>query len=89
MKQTLKVGDRVIFTSNPRDYTLSKSNPIWDGKQGKVTGTIKDESSALNGDTIFRVIWATGTSNSYRSVKGDNGGLSKHYNVPDELFDMG
>lgn len=55
-KIEFKIGDRVKLTSG--DYDDSENNPYWNGKEGKVAGTV-DRIDSLH------VQWDNGTSNCY------------------------
>ena len=57
------VGARVVFFSNPSGYVLRRSNPLWNGEEGKVVGTISSIGSNNMG-----INWDNGTSDDYDSV---------------------
>ena len=52
-----KVGSRVKYTSNV--WKDNKNNPLWDGKYGKIVGTIMEI------DGWIRVLWDNERYNSY------------------------
>jgi len=53
----MKVGDRVILPLSK--YKNSYNNPIWDGKYGRIVGTVIYKNS------IYKVKWDNGYYNSY------------------------
>ena len=56
----LKVGDRVKYTSGI--YGDEKQNPLWDGKYGKVIGTLV---SIVQAECSLFVQWDNKTRNNY------------------------
>ena len=58
-----KINDRVIYTSGK--YGDFPNNPLWNGEQGRVIGTLADNIEADEYDVFARVEWDNGTVNSY------------------------
>ncbi len=58
-------GDRVKLVSF--SYIDSENNPIWDGEEGNIVGTIK-ERKIVAGDEVLpvTVVWDNGCVNTYR-----------------------
>lgn len=52
------IGDRVKLTIKSK-YCDEDNNPIWDGRYGKVVGTVKTITYGI------AVLWDNGTSNTY------------------------
>ena len=57
----LKVGDRVKYTSGI--YGDEKQNPLWDGKYGKVIGTLV---SIIRAECALSVQWDNKETNLYK-----------------------
>jgi hypothetical protein len=55
-----KVGDRVKYISN--HWKDTETNPLWDGKYGRITGTI---IPYIANDFTNKVLWDNGYTNSY------------------------
>ena len=60
LSKGIKVGGRVVFFNNSHGYSEGSSNPLWNGTQGKVVGTITN----IRGRTAD-VVWDNGQSNDF------------------------
>ena len=62
----MNVGDRVKLSSLHSSWNDSPNNPLWEGSQGKVVGTIISTSKKFKDDLYnIRVRWDNNTINSY------------------------
>ena len=77
----IKIGDRVKYIDN--EFVESECNPLWNGKYGKIVGTVY---VLHKGIMDVRVEWDNKETNSYYYHNLDF--HVKPLILPDELFEI-